>query len=311
MDWNDLRYFLAVQRAGSLAGAARLLKVEHSTVSRRLAALEEALGARLYTRGSDGLVPTAAAVALRPLAEEVERAAEAVTRNISGDSGRPEGVVRLTTSEAFSGLIVKGLGELRARHPALTVEILSGNQAFDIGRGEADLALRIMNKKDPDLIMRKVCEAGWSLYASESYLTRAGLPRREDGLAGHQVVAFDETLAQVPGALWLAAHAKRAEVGFRANSLVSALNAVVIGMGVSVLPCFLAEVEPQLRRLTPEVLASRDVWLVVHPDLARVARVRAVMDFLLEILGRELPRITGRPANPGRGTGPGPATPPA
>jgi DNA-binding transcriptional LysR family regulator len=293
MDWNDLRYFLAVRRAGSLAGAARALKVEHSTVSRRLAALEESLGAKLFLRGPDGFTATPAGDALAPHAETMEAAAQAVTRKVAGGDERVEGTVRLTTSEVFSGFVVKRLGRLRERHPDLVVEVLSGNRAFDLARGEADLAIRVMATNDPDLLVRKIVDAGWAMYAARSYVERRGAPPSPESLAGHDVIGFDDTMARVPGALWIAAHGAGANVVLRASSIMAVLNACIAGLGVTVLPCHLGDVEPTLARLAPDVLGARPMFLVVHPDMARVARVRVVMDFVVDMMTSEAALLHG------------------
>jgi DNA-binding transcriptional LysR family regulator len=287
LDWNDFRYFLAIARAGTLAGAARDLKVEHTTVGRRLAAIEQALGARLFTRGPDGFTLTRAGHEILPLAEEMAARVEGIVRRVSGEDERVEGTVRLTTSEALSGYFVKNLSVLRERHPDLVVEILSGNRAFDLLRGEADLAVRIRPDFEPDLVARKVVRAAWSLYASTQFVEKKGAPTAPENLTGWDVIGFDTSLSAVPGALWLQEHASGARLVLRANSIIAALNATIVGMGIGVLPCFLGGQEPQLRRLTPMALGERDVSLVVHPDLARVARVRAVMDFIVETLTRD------------------------
>jgi DNA-binding transcriptional LysR family regulator len=284
MDWNDLRYFLAVRRAGTLAGAARALGVEHSTVSRRLAALEDALGTKLFLRGPDGFSSTPAGDQIAPLAESMEASAQAVARKVAGDNERVEGTVRLTTSEAFSGFMVKSLARLRARHPALLVEVLSGNKNLDLSRGEADVAVRMTATSDPELLLRKLGVCGWALYATRGYLEGRAARPRLDALAGHDIITYDDTLARIPGALWLKDHGDGANVVLRGNSIVSVLNACIVGMGVTVLPCFMADPEPTLVRLAPDVLGTREMWMVVHPDRARVARVRVVMDFLVELL---------------------------
>jgi DNA-binding transcriptional LysR family regulator len=287
LDWNDLRYLLAIARTGTLAGAARALGVEHTTVGRRLSALESALETRLFTRGPEGFALTRAGRDVLPLAEEIEARTEAIARRISGEDARIAGTVRLTTSEALSGYLVTCFATLRERHPELVVEILSGNRAYDLLRGEADLAVRIRDVREPDLVVRRIASAGWSLYASPAYVARKGAPAEPEALAGHDVVAFDESLAAVPGALWLERHARAASIVMRGNSIVAAFNAATFGVGIAVLPCFLADAEPRLARLTPRVIGSREVFLVVHPDLTKVARVRAVMDFVIEAFARD------------------------
>ncbi len=286
-DWNDLRYLLAIARTGSLAGAARDLGVEHTTVGRRLAALEATLGARLFLRGPGGLSATPAGLEILPIAEEIATRVETIERRVSGADARVDGTVRLTTSEAISGYFTKQFWALRYRHPELMIEILSGNRAYDLSRGEADLAVRVRETTEPDLITRKLGRAVWSLYAAPSYLERKGAPAAPEDLRGHDLISFDESLGAVPGALWLQEHGEGANIVMRGNSIVAVLNAAIFGMGLALLPCFMGDAEPALRRLTPRALGLRDVYLVVHPDLARVARVRAVMEFIVEVFERD------------------------
>jgi DNA-binding transcriptional LysR family regulator len=292
IDWNDLRYLLAVRRAGTLGAAARSLGVEHTTVGRRLAALESALGAKLVVRGPDGVTLTDAGENVLPLVEEMERAALAIEARASGQDERMEGSVRVTTSEGFTGFLVKRLVPLRDLHPKLVVEVLSGNAALDLARREADFAVRMVKTTAPDLVERKIGSVGWGLYAAEAYVARKGPLASTTDLRGHDVVGYGDALANVPGAKFLSEHGEGTNVVMRGNSIVSVLNAVSVGMGLGAVPCFLAANEPTLRRLTPDVLAERDVWLVYHPEVAKIARVRAVLDFVIEAIktDRELLR---------------------
>jgi len=302
LDWNDFRYFLAIERAGSLAAAARELGVEHTTVGRRLSALENELGARLFLRGPDGLSATEAGRGILPLAREIAERFDAIERRISGSDDRIEGTVRVSTSEAISGYFVKQFAALRAQYPGLMVQIASGNQSSDLMRGEADLALRARELTEPDLLARKVACAGWSLYAACDYVARKGIPPTPEDLRGHDIIGFDDSLSNTPGGLWLAAHSQGANIVMRGNSIIAAINAAICGMGICAVPCFLIQSEPLLRRLTPGLVGMRDIFLVVHPDLARVARVRAVMDFLVELFARDAALWSGAeppPATPG------------
>ena len=292
-DWNDLRYFLAVSRAGSLAGAARNLGVRHTTVGRRIEALEAALSASLFTRTPEGFALTEAGSAITPLAEEAERAADAVERRVAGEDERIDGLVRVTTSEAFTGFLVRRLTELRARHPDLTVDVLSTNASLDLSRGEADIALRLVPTEAAELVSRRLCDAGWSLYAAESYVEQMETPLDPADLSGHSVVGFDETMAGTPGAQWLDTHCEGAHVVMRCNSLIAALNATIVGMGVCAVPCFLADAEPTLTRLTEVVVGARGIWVVFHPDMARIRRVRTVIDFIIEIVDRDMRSFRG------------------
>jgi DNA-binding transcriptional LysR family regulator len=285
LDWNDFRYFLALQRSGTLAAAARELGVKHTTVGRRLAALEEALGAKLFTHSPERFVLTRAGSDIVSLAEELEKTIGAIERRVAGDDARVEGTVRLTTSETFSAFFMKRIADLRARHPKLVVDVLTANRSVDLSRSEADVAVRAAPVDDPNLIAKRLAVCGWSMYANEAYIGQRGSPASPEQLDGHDVLGFDDTLRLSPGAQWLAAHAQGAHHVLRGNSIVSVMNAALVGMGIAMLPCFLGDQERNLRRLTPRVLGTREVWLVVHPDMARVSRVRAVMDFLIEVMG--------------------------
>jgi len=298
MDWDDLRYFLAVHRAGSTAGAARLLNVQHTTVGRRLTGLEEQLGTALFARTPTGLVPTSVAADILPLAEEAERAMQAIARVTQMGGSALEGVVRLTTSEAFSGYFVRRLGKLHAECPKLVVEVLSGNRVFDLSRGEADIAVRVAPTPQLDVICRCIGHAAWGLFASESYVAEHG--RIVNGeFSGHQIIGFDPSLAYTPGAVWFAEHAGAANVPIRANSINSALNAAIVGTGIAAIPSFLATAEPTLTRMLPDPIGLRDIWLVFHPDIGRIARVRRVIDFVAAEIAADRALLMGEIA-PGR-----------
>ena len=240
MDWNDLRYFLTIARTGTLAGAARELRVEHTTVGRRLSALENALGVRLFTRGPGGVLLTAAGAEVLRSAEDIADNVASIERRVSGVDSRISGTVRLTIPESVNDYFARQLARLRACYPELVIELLSDNRALDIRGGEADIAVRFCEASDPDLIVRKAGIGGWSLYASPEYVARKGLLKSPKDLRGHDVIGFQESLADVTGALWLRAHADGARTVLRGNSTAAIASAVVVGLGLAPLPCFLA-----------------------------------------------------------------------
>ncbi len=299
MDWDDVRFFLTVYRSGSSNAAARKLRVQHTTVGRRLAALEATLGERLFIRTPEGLTPTEAAIAIAPSAEEAERCFLAIERQVRRTDNGIEGKVRLTTSEAFGGYLIGHLARLQSRHPNLTVEIDTSNAVRDLARGEADIAVRMVPTVQSELICRRIGEAGWSLFGSADYIARRGLPDLAKGLAGHDVIGFGESLAGSPGARWLGANAKGAHVPLRGESVVAVINAASAGIGLAVAPCFLASTAPNLRQVAPQVLTVREIWLVYHPDVARLTRVRAVIDFIAEIVAADRAFLVGTAAPPG------------
>lgn len=293
LEWNDLRFFLAIYRARTLAGAARTLGVEHTTVGRRLAAMERGLGATLFARTPGGFLPTESAGQILPLAEQAERAMQGIERIALGEDRRPEGLVRVTTSETFATFLSRWLADLRVKHPGITLEILSGNANLDLSRREADLAVRIAPTTQSDLLCRKLGVIGWSAYAARRYVELRGIPSPITALTGYDVIAYNDSLSRGPGAVWLAAHGQGANIVLRSGSIPAAWNAARGGLGIAVVPCFLAERDQTMQRLTPEVLGARDVMLVVHPDLARVTRVRVVMDFLAERFASEAELLAG------------------
>ncbi|HTM44726.1 MAG TPA: LysR family transcriptional regulator [Polyangiaceae bacterium] len=282
LNWDDLQFFLAIHRAQTLAGAARQLKVEHTTVGRRLGALEEALGAKLFVRTPEGFSLTTMGSELLPLAEKAEAALLQIERVALADDDKVEGTVRVTTSESFAVILGRWLADLRIKHPRITVELLVGNERLDLSRREADLAVRFAATQEGNLVCRRVASIGWAPFAAQSYVAARGSLTEAGTLEGHDVIGFSDSLSQVPGALWIAQRGAGANLVLKSGSLPAACNAAVAGLGVAVLPCFFGDLQPTLVRLLPNIGMARDVYLVVHPDLARVARVRVVMAFLVE-----------------------------
>jgi len=282
LDWNDVQFFLAIHRAQTLAGAARALKVEHTTVGRRLTAMEKALRAKLFVRTPEGFLPTKMGAQILPLAERAETSLLEIERLALADDDRAEGTVRVTTSESFAGLLGRWLVDLRNKHPRITVELLAGNVPLDLTRRQADIAVRFAPTREGNLVCRRVATLGWAPYASRAYVEARGCLPSSGELAGHDVIGFDESLLQAPGALWIEEHGAGANVVLKSGSLPAACNAATAGLGVAVVPCFLGDREPALVRLMPGIVGSREGYLVVHPDLARVARVRVVLAFLVE-----------------------------
>jgi DNA-binding transcriptional LysR family regulator len=291
LDWDDLRYFLEAARAGTLAGAARKLGTEHTTVGRRLAALERALGAALVLRGPDGLRLTALGERLLPSAEQIERTILSL-RDLA-ETGVVR--VRLAVPSGFARLFAAGLGALRSRHPDLLLEIVSGARVVDLEQSEADLAVRGAPVDDSDLVARRLCVVGWSLYAAPSYLARRPAPESLDDLGGHDLVGFHQSIAQTPPARWLEERAAHARVVLRSREMTDMVAGASSGLGLAVLPCVLADAEAGLVRLTAEVLATRTLSLVYRREMRLSAPVSAVIDFVFEIIRTNLAAIEGSP----------------
>jgi DNA-binding transcriptional LysR family regulator len=291
-DWNDYRYFLAVARAGSLSAAARSLGVDQSTVGRRLTALQDSCGARLFDHTPEGYVLTSAGESVHADLVGLEGGFLAVERRLAGSDARPEGVVRLATTETFATFLVERIAALRVQHPRISVELLTSNQPVDLSRREADVALRIgVPPKQPNLITRHLGTAAFALFASPRYLARRGRPQLVDHMQGHDLVGYAGHLATAPLGRWLDAHAHRANVVLRADSIDVVDKAVAEGLGVGVLPCLFAR--PELEAISAEVIGSSAITSIVHEDQARSARIRAVILYLADVIQRDRLLLTG------------------
>lgn len=297
LNWDDLRFVLAVQRAGSLGAAARMLKVEPSTASRRLASLEAALGAKLAVRAPEGLHLSDAGLLVGTLAESIESQLEELIRRIGGEDEKAEGLVRLSTTDSMAPFLMRGLTPLRQAHPKIVVELVLSSAAMDLLRREADIAIRFFREKSPTLITRKLGDLGWSLFAAPSYVERAGLALHEKLTAkllhGVEVVGYKGPASRSTGARWLAAHTRPEDVVLASDGVQSVMTAVKAGLGVSVLPCFIAQDEPGLRRLTDAVVAKVEAFAVIPPDHRNTVRVRTVMDAIVELFERERTLLEG------------------
>jgi DNA-binding transcriptional LysR family regulator len=291
-NWNDYRFFLALARAGTLGGAARELGVEHTTVRRRVDALEAALGTKLFIRTPEGFALTTAGIRAHARIAEAAEVLQAVEMSAGGEDGELKGTVRVAMSEGFAPFLVKRLAEMRARHPDIVVEALTSDTVVDLTRRDADIAVRFASTPQGALLVRKIGEIGWALCGAASYLQRAGTPEAPEQIAGHDVVGFDDARGRLPGAQWLATHAADARIVMRCSYLIAALNAAIMGIGLAVLPAHFVAAEATLVAIGPSFSHS-DIAIVAHPDLARAARVRAVMDFIIEVAQRERALLRG------------------
>jgi DNA-binding transcriptional LysR family regulator len=288
-NWDDLRYFLLAAKAGTLAGAARSAAVQHTTIGRRLTALERALGAPLFLRGPDGLSPTALGQSLLPLVLDVERSMLAVHELARGRRAR----VRLALPSGLIPFLADDLARFGQQHPELTLETVSGGQLHDLQRGEADLAVRSGPIRDEELIGRRLGLVGFSLYGSARYLQDHPAPTHPRQLSGHKVIAYGGDLASTPAALWLQAHAAQAVTVLSTNEIAAMLDAAISGVGLAVLPCMVADIEPRLRRLTPEVLAQRELSLVYRRENRQNDAVRQTASFLIQVMRGRANQIAG------------------
>jgi DNA-binding transcriptional LysR family regulator len=294
MDWNDLRYFLGVARTGSLTHTSAILGVSQSTVSRRIAELEASLRLPLFARHQTGYFLTDEGREVLKLALLTEESMMALERGAAGLDMNPSGTVRLATSENLaSDLIIPALPAFVKRHPGIRLEIVTSTVAVELGRHEADLALRLVRPTRDNLKARRVGLMTYSVYATGEYLRRH--PALDnDPLKGRAFIAWDEAHAHLPAAAWLARTAPDIDIALVTSSLPAQIAAVRAGLGLAVLPDFLAVGEDLVRVIPSEKLFNNEVWVVTHANLSGSARIRAVSDFLADHVVKANPELSGR-----------------
>lgn len=297
-DWDDLRVFLAVGRAGSLSGAARELNVNHSTVLRRIGALEARMGVRLFDRLPAGYAMTMAGEALRDRLHGVGEQIDAAQRQLMGLDLRLTGVIRITSTDTFmSGLLGPILADFRALHPGIELQVVMNNLFLSLTRREADVAIRPTNAPPEHLVGRRAGRLQTAVYASRAYLARNAQKTR---LAEHDWIAPDEGLSHLMQARWLREHVPPERIAARIDSLVGMTQLVKRGMGMGMLLCMLADAEEELVRVEPPMEAlDTQVWVLTHPDLKEVARIKAFTDFAYARLAADA-KVLAMPAPSGR-----------
>lgn len=283
--WDDVRLFLALCRARTVGRAAQALKVDASTVSRRLVTLETALSATLFDRGRDGVTPTQAAEDLLPVAEEIEAMMDRLANAAEGLEREATGLVRITCPPDVAEVVVAPLlRPLHDKHPQLQIELNPGETMLDLTRREADLALRTVRPTRGDLLVQKLASVRWQVAASPKLVRKLGTLR---AWADAPWITWGERLAHVPAARWLASVAKDVAPVVRSDSMTLQLSLLRAGVGVGLVPDLsaahygLAPVKLSAAlRADAASLPTDDLFLVTHRALRNVPRVRAVWDVL-------------------------------
>lgn len=278
MEWNDLQLVLAVCRKGTLSGAARELGVNHSTVFRRVASIEEKLGVRLFERHSRGYVMTEAGELVYASAQNVDNEVLNLSRKLIGRDLQLTGTLRVAVPDALLlKVLMKHFTEFTGRYPGIELELIMSNNYLNLTRREADVAIRVTNSPPETAIGKYICSMQTTIYASSEYIRKQ--PSRDIG--EYSWLMPDESLSQLPVTKWFSSRYPQARVALRCNSLMGLYEAVAQKMGIASLPCFLADKDSQLERLLlPPKELSAQVWLLTHPDLRRTARVQVLMQFL-------------------------------
>lgn len=294
--WDDVKYFLAVARHGSTQAAAKALGLSQSTVHRRVAELERAIGRDLVTRSPAGYRLTAFGEEMLPYAEDLERAAIAFgERKVALD--RVEiGVIRVTCPEPVMVRIIKSslLERFYARHPGLRVEFVMSDKYVDLAKGEADVALRSGDTDDAVLVGRKIADSIWSVYASRTYVEKHGRPESLADLNHHMVVGFEGPMATNRAATWLAEIAPSAAIAARVSSVLGLVSVAKSGAAVVPMPIALGNSEPDLVRLFDHVPELTRSWrILAHPDARKTPAVSAFFAFIGDEIAALRPILTG------------------
>ncbi|WP_157069649.1 LysR family transcriptional regulator [Sandaracinus amylolyticus] len=290
--WDDLRIVLAIAERGTLSAAATTLGISHPTLSRRLRGIEERLGTRLFDRTPSSLRPTAAGEEMRALAVRLRDEIAALERRIEGRDSGVDGTVRLTAPDAVSEYLLPNvIAALCAEERGLRLELIVSNQALSLAQRAADVALRVTASPDPSLRGRRVGHVCMAVYGAREVVRGA----REPGeLGGVPWIGFDAALACSGPGEWVARHVPERDLRFRANTLLGAARAARAGIGCALLPCFVGGSIPELVRVGAPIDALElPLWLLVHPDVARVPKIRRAADALAAKLRDTVPLLRG------------------
>lgn len=288
-NWNDLRFFLELSRQGKLVRAASRLHVDHTTVARRIAALEKQLDVRLFDKSPSGYQLTDAGSRLLPMAERIEAESLGLYSDISGKDARFSGTVRVATPEALgSQVIAKHITEFRKEHPDIEIELVAQTRRMSLSKREADISINLARPESGRLISWKLCDYRLRLYGARDYLNSNMPINNIDDLANHNFVSYVDDLIEMPELRFFENTIKNAHVVFRSTNVTAQYNAILNGTGLGLVHCFMAQDEERLVAiLADQVSVERAYWLVVHEDLRKVARVDAVCGFLTRLLRDE------------------------
>lgn len=277
MDWDNARVFLALYRQGTLRAAAGEIRVDQATVGRRLAALEKSLNARLFLRTPAGYVPTPAGELAFQAAERMEQAALQLQRQMQGTDQRFSGTVRIASTDTTAAhLLFDVIAKLRKSHPDIRIVLTTATQFSNLTRREADIAVRTVRPDNPDLITRHLARCEVGLYAAQSYLAARGEPQPDTAMTGHDVIIYQRSVVRYQAHALCDEPIANARVALEVNSGLMMLRGVRAGLGIAEMPTHMADGDPLLQRIWPKRSRPYDMWLVMHGDLNRTARVRAV-----------------------------------
>lgn len=293
MEWDDLRYVLAVADTGSLAGAAAALGVNRTTVLRRINTFEHEHGVRVFERLPSGYVLTSEGQELFAAARALERTIDTLERKIAGQDQRAEGIIRLTTTDTLLASILPApLRAFRDAHAGIVLDISTSNTLVNLAKRDADVAIRPVVEPPETLVGRRVSAVAFAVYASPDYVRDHDM---SVPLAEQAWIAPSAPLAHTSVARWMSDAVPQARRVLELDSLLATREMCAAGAGLSALPCYLADCDPRLVRVRPPIKEmTTALWVLTHPDLVRTARVRLFMQFMTRALGEQRALIEGR-----------------
>lgn len=285
-DWDLLKSFLGVIDHGSLSAASRALAVSQPTLGRHISELEAALGVILFDRGREGLAPTHAALAIVEEARGVADGAGRIALAAAGKASEVSGTVRVTASEIVATYLLPAiLGRMLADMPAISVELVASNAVENLLRRDADIAVRMVEPSQLDLVSRKLVALPMGVFAHRDYLDRHGRPSTPADLSGHVVIGFDRSDLILRGFRAAGFDVDRSYFRFRCDDQVAAWEALAAGAGIGFAPLWLARRCAQLERIAPEFkVPPLTIWLVTHKEVRTSARIRAAYDYLAQAI---------------------------
>ena len=288
MNWDDIRLFLAVARAGQILAAARRLGLNHATVGRRLDGLEKAIAAKLFERRPNGCVLTADGAAFLPAAERMEAEMLSARAALGSAEVGLTGTVRIGAPDGFgTAFLAARLGRLSEQHPGLTIQLVPVPRAFSLSRREADIAITMDRPEEGRLVAQKLVDYALGLYASSAYLDAHGRPQTLADLSGHRLVGYVDDLLSTPSLDYAAEIVGDFASRFEISSALGQTEAVAAGAGIGILHAFIAKKRAGLERVLPERELRRAYWLVYHESARGLARITAVAAAIREMVEAE------------------------
>lgn len=289
MNWDDLRFFLSVARAGQIGRAAPVLRADPTTVSRRIRRLEADLGQVLFEQDREGQKLTAAGRALLLRAEEMERCASFIGEaSASAGAGGPSGILRVSATEGFGiWVIARRLHEFAGRYPGVTIDLTASSGFLNPTKRETDIAILLARPRKGPLLTRKLTGYTLGLYGSLDYLDRTGGVAGADALGAHRIIGYIPDQIYAPELDYLAELLPGREANLRSSSINAQHRMCHAGAGLAILPDFIGGQDPSLRRVLPDFTLQRAFWIAIHQDVRNLARVSLFNDWLMDLVSEE------------------------